>query len=246
VASSEAERNLEQLLAAAATDPAQRPVFTTTLLDSDVYVLGTVDGEVVDGVAQAGASMRIVGATDSEGELTPFFTSEEALQAYLAANPGTDPELVRLGCRALLQMTQGARLVLNPASPYGKLFVPEEVAALLAGEEPGVRTVVLQEDRQVLIGAPANIPPDLPAVLSRFFAQRPVEAAHLGWIVHGDGQAGYLLVVVAPDAQQAMEGFGSVASGDVTGGASVVVMVVARGADNPLAGTVPPFYTRAG
>jgi hypothetical protein len=245
VAPSEAEAHLEALLVAAATDPAQRPAFTTALLGSDVCVLGTVEGEVAGGVAAAGTSMRIVGLVDGEGEVTPFFTSEQATQAFLASQPDTDPQFVRLGCRALFEMTRGARLVLNPSSSYGKVFVPEEIAALLAGEEPGLTRQVLQEDRQVLIGAPAHVPPELPKVLERFFAQRPVvEAAHLGWIAHATAEPGYLLVVVASDADQAMAGFGSVAIGDVTEGSSVDVMVVAPGADNPLAGIVPPFYTR--
>jgi hypothetical protein len=246
VAPSDAERHLEALLVAAATDPAQRPAFTAALLEADVCVLGTVEGEVTDGVAAAGASMRIVGLADDEGDITPFFTSEQAVQVFLASQPETDPSFVRLRCRALFEMTRGARLVLNPASAYGKVFVPEEIAALLAGEEPGLTTQVLEEDQQVLIGAPAHVPPELPAVLTRFFAQRPVvEAAHLGWIARAQGEPGYLLVVVAADADQAMAGFGSVAIGDVTDGRSIDVMVVAPGADNPLAGTVPAFYTRS-
>jgi hypothetical protein len=235
VGPTDAERDLELLLAAAATDPAQRPEFTQTLLTSDVCVLGTVDG----------TTMHIVAIVDADGELTPFFTSEEAVQAFLTANPDTAPQYVRLGCRALFEMTKGARLVLNPSSPYGKLFLPEEIAALVAGEEPGLTTDVLHEDRQVLIGAPAHVPPDLPAVLSRFFTQRPiVEAAYLGWMARPEGDPGYLLVVVAPDRDQAMNGFGSVAIGEVTDGKMIDVMVVPPGGDNPLAGTVPPFYSR--
>jgi hypothetical protein len=41
-----------------------------------------------------------------------------------------------------------------------------------------------------------------------------------------------------------MKGFGSVAIGEVTDGKTIDVMVVPPGGDNPLAGTVPPFYTR--
>ena len=41
-----------------------------------------------------------------------------------------------------------------------------------------------------------------------------------------------------------MVGVGSVAIGEVTGGETLDVMVVAPGAQNMLHGVVPPFYTR--
>jgi len=189
--------------------------------------------------------MQIASITDDDGQLTPFFTSERTLQEYLAARPGTDPRFVRLNCRALFEMTKGSRLMLNPYSPYGKMFLPDEIAALVAGQEPGMTTEVLQAERQVLVGAAAHVPSELPAVLSRFLTQRPiVETGYLGWIAQPDGNSGFLLVVVAADREQAMTGFGSVAIGDVTGGETLDVMVVAPGAQNMLLGIVPPFYTR--
>src|SRR3954447_8198396 len=232
------------MLEAAAGDAAARPAFTAALLDSEIYVLGTFDGTIVEGVAQAGGSMRPLTVTDDDGELTPFFSSEAALQRFVASSPDTDPQHVQLSCRSLFSMARASRLVLNPSSPYGKAFVPEEIEALLTGQEPGLTTEVVDADRNVLVGAPAHLPPELPAVLSRFFAQRPVvEAAHLGWIAHPDGHSGYLLVVVASDAEQAMAGFGSVAIGDVTGGATLESMVVPPGSDSPFLATAPRFYT---
>jgi hypothetical protein len=107
-------------------------------------------------------------------------------------------------------------------------------------------THVVQSEQQVLVGAAALVPPELPAVLSRFFSQRPVvEAAYLGWIVHPDGHAGYLLVVVAADHDEAMAGFGSLSIGEVTDGATVDVIVSPPGDEHMLAGIVPPFYTHA-
>jgi hypothetical protein len=242
---SDAERNLERLLAAAADDPADRPEFSKTLLGADVYVLGTVEGDVGNGVAQTGTSMQIVSIADDDGQLTPFFTSEQPLQEYLAARPGTDPRFVRLNCRAFFEMTQGSRLVLNPFSAYGKMFLPDEIAALVAGQEPGLTTEVLQAERQVMVGVAAHVPPQLPAVLSRFLTQRPVvDAAYLGWIAHPDGHTGFLMVVVATDRDQAMNGFGSLNIGEVTEGKTVDVMVAAPGGHNMLLGIVPPFYSR--
>jgi hypothetical protein len=189
--------------------------------------------------------MRIVSIADDDGQLTPFFTSEQSLQEYLDARPGADPRFVRLNCRALFEMTKGSRLILNPFSAYGKMLLPDEIAALVAGQEPGVTTEVLPAERQVMVGAAAHVPPQLPAVLSRFLTQRSVvDEAYLGWIAHPDGHTGFLMVVVATDGDQAMSGFGSLNIGEVTEGASLDVMVVAPGADNMLLGIVAPFYSR--
>jgi hypothetical protein len=245
VGPSDTERNLERLLAAAAKDPAQRPEFSKTLLESDIYVLGMVEGNLVNGLAQTGTSIRILSIADDDGQLTPFFTSEGALQEYLATRPGTDPRFVRLKCSALFEMTRGSRLVLNPLAAHGKMFLPDEMAALVAGQEPGVTTEVLEAARQVLVGAAAHVPAELSAILARFLTQQPVaEAAYLGWIAHPDGHAGYLMVVVSADRAQAMTGFGSVSIGEVTEGQTLDVMVVAPGEHNMLSGIVPPFYTR--
>ena len=244
-AANEGEGELERLLQAAATDPAARPAFTQALLASDVYALGTYDGELVDGVVRSGGSLQLVVIDEHEDYVTPFFTSQDALRRYVAAHPENDGPFVRIGCRELFERSRGMRLVLNPDSPFGKFFVGEEVDALLAGDEPGLTREVLQSDQQVMIGAAAHVPPELPAVLTRFFASRPmVEAAHLGWIAHTDGRSGYLLVVVASDADQAMSGFGSVNIGDVTDGKTLEVIVLPPGSTDSLLSTAPRFYTR--
>jgi hypothetical protein len=158
---------LERLLAAAAQDPAERPLFARAILDSEIYVLGSIDRPTVAGVAQPGTSMSLVTLSDNEGRFTPFFTSEAMLEATLAARPGTDGRFLRLDSRALFQMTKGSRLVLNPDGPHGKVYMPPEVEAMLARREPGAK-------QTVLVGAAARMPPELPKVLSRFLVQRPV------------------------------------------------------------------------
>jgi len=245
-----AESALERLLAAAAQDPVQRPAFSAALLDSQVYVLGYLDGDEGNGagaaVAQAGTSVRLLALSDQEGSITPFFTSERMLEQTLAAMPGTDHRFLRLGCRNLFEMTGGSRLVLNPHSDYGKVFLPDEVGDLVAGGQPGVETEVLEAEREIMVGAPAHaVPPGLPAVLARFFAQRPVvQSAYLGWIAHPDGQTGYLMIVVAPDHDQAMDGFGTLQISELTEGHTLDVIVVAPNAPNYLADAVAPFYVR--
>lgn len=234
---------VERLLLAAADDPAERPAFSRALLDAEVYVLGALDRPTVAGAAQSGTSMNAVTWADEDGPITPFFTSEAALQRTLAARPGTDPRFLRLTTQDLFLMMKGQRLVLNPDGPGGKIYLPGEVEALLAGGEPGLEPQAVPAGREVLVGEPANVPPELPAVLSRFFTQRPVEAAHLGWIVQPNGERGYLLAIVTTDREAAMDGFGTIQIGDNLGDETLDVMFAPPGEDHLLS-SVPPFYTR--
>lgn len=235
---------IERLLVAAADDPAQRPAFSRALLDAEVYVLGSLDRPTVAGEAQSGTSMNAVTWADEDGPITPFFTSETALQQTLAARPGTDPRFLRLKTQDLFLMMRGHRLVLNPDGPGGKIYLPGEVEALLAGDEPGLEPHAVPAESEVFVGEPADVPPELPAVLARFFTQRPVvEGAHLGWIVHPDGQRGYLLAIVTADSEAAMDGFGTIQIGDHLGDETLDVMFASPGEEHLLS-SVPAFYTR--
>jgi hypothetical protein len=236
---------LERLLVAAAQDPAERPALARAILDCDVYVLGSLDQPTVDGAAQPGTTMHVLSWSDTDGAITPFFTSEAALQRTLAARPDSDPHFLRLTGRDLFQMVKDQRLVLNPDGPSGKMYLPGEVETLLVGGEPGLTTEVLEAQRKVLVGAAAHVTPDLPLVLARFLTQRPVvEAAHLGWIAHPDGHQGYLMVVVAANREAAMAGFGAVQISELTDGHSLDVIVVPPGSKDHLLVSVPAFYTR--
>jgi hypothetical protein len=243
--SSRRMNELERLLVSAAQDPAERPAFARAILDAEVYVLGSLDRFTVQGLAQESTSMRLLTWSDGDGPITPFFTSEDALQRAIAARPGSDPHFLVLRARDLFGMVKDQRLVLNPHGPSGKVYLPSEVEDLLAGREPGLTTEVLQAARTVLVGAAAHIPPDLPLVLARFLTQRSVvEAAHLGWIAHPDGRQGYLMVVVAADRDAAMAGFGSVQVNELTSGHTLDVIVVPPGSKDHLLASVPAFYTR--
>lgn len=240
-----ATAELERLLAAASEDPAERPAFTLALLAAQVYVLGCLDPPPVRGKAQVGSSAQILTWEDDQGSITPFFTSQAALDGTLAALPGTDPHFLQMNTRDFFRLVAGQRLVLNPHDPYGKVYLPHEVQALLVGSEPGVTTEVLQAERQVLVGAAAHVPDALPAVLARHFTQRRgVCSAHLGWIAHPDGHQGYLLVVQAADREAATAGFGTLQIGDLTGGETIDVIVVPPDTTEHPLQAVPPFYTR--
>ena len=236
---------LERMLAAAAQDSAERPAFAEALLASEVYVLGSLDVPTVAGVAQPGTNARLVHFSDVEGQFVPFFTSEAAIRSSLAVRAGTSPSYLRFQCRELFEMTKGARLVLDPDSPYGKKYLPAEIESLLTDREPGLNRMVVRESTQIFTGAAANLPPELPATIARFFTQRPaVESARIGWIAYPDGHQGYLMVVTTSDREASMAGFGSVQINELTGGATLDVMVEAPGTAGPSLSQVPPFYVR--
>lgn len=234
---------LERLLAAAALDPAERPAFTRALLDSSVLVLGSAAHNPEGG--ESGMVISINRLRDEDGLVAPFFTSEQMLRATLDAVPDVDPSVIKMRCRYFFEIARASRTVLNPHGPHSKLFAPDEAEAYVEDREPGLRTVVLDSDRAVLVGSPSEVPPDLPAVLARYLVQRPVvEAAHLGWIIHPDGHAGYLLVVAAGDRDQVLRGFGSIAIGEVTNGHSLDVIVHPPGDESHPLSSVAPFYRR--
>jgi len=111
---------LERTLAAAADDPAQRPAFVQVLLQSEVYVLGFLNRPMAGSTVLPGTTVNLVTWTDEDGPITPFFTSKGMLEATTSARPGTDPRFLRMQSRALFEMLQGQRLVLNPDGPNGR------------------------------------------------------------------------------------------------------------------------------
>jgi hypothetical protein len=239
--------DIERLLEAAASDPAERPAFAQALLAHEVFVLGRTDPSPVDGLIPPDAKMRFLSLEDAHGTVLPFFTSLAILEAALAAWPGTDPAFLCLSCRQFFEITRGSRLVLNPNAAHGKHYEPGEVAALLDGRDSGLEEVPVTDDLPALVGAARTVPPELPAALARFFVQRPaVEAAHLGWWYQPDGHQGYLVGVVSSDRKLALEGFGQLEVNQLTGGASLDVCIFAPGTrDGMPASLPPPFYVRA-
>jgi hypothetical protein len=239
--------DLERLLVAAANDPAERPAFAQALLVHDVFVLGRSDPPPVNGLLALDAKVYFTSLKDDRGTVLPFFTSETQLQEAVAAWPGTDPAFLCLPCRAFFEITRGSRLVLNPNAPFGKDYEPAEVAGLLDGGPTGLEEVAVEEEQEVLVGAPRVTPPELPAALARYFVQRPmVEAAHLGWWIGPDGHQGYLVGIVTPDSEAAMDGFGLLEVEQLTGGATLDIGVFPPGSDDAMLTSLPPpFYVRS-
>ena len=164
------ENKLEQTLRLAARDPEHRPEFYRTLLSSVVYVLGSVVGGG-EGKQQleAGQQVSIQHWEKPElGPVIPFFSSLVVLRASI----NSDESYLELPVRALFEITQGATLVLNPRSDYGKEFPPEEIRWLLS-DLTSVRrqSKTFSRDTEVLLGQPKVYPQQLVDSLSTLFSK---------------------------------------------------------------------------
>ena len=162
---------LEESLVAAVHDPACRPQFYRDLLESEIYA-------IQEGVPESEGKVTL--AEDTEVRLRmiewngkpfiPIFTSLERLQTVLQDEVG----FLSLNALQFMQITQGADLVLNPGSDYGKEFLKDEVASILDGSiwNPGEQRQV-EADTKVLLSQPAEPPTELMNALSRLFEKTP-------------------------------------------------------------------------
>jgi len=241
---------LEMALARAADDPAARPEFYRLLLESDVFVLGHMDGAPADRTVQAGEKISIANWQKQDGTpIVPFFASLPSLQRAIREEQG----YLCLGARSLFEITRGATLVLNPTLPYGKEFMPQEVEALL---DSGVNQVparrVVQKETRVLLGQPANYPTAMVESLSRFFAKQPrVTAAYLGLMHDAENEEKpHLVIGIQCDGgyEEIVREAGVVAS-DTAPKGEVVDIVQVEASDSGISeyfrNSVKPFYTRS-
>ncbi|TAK12297.1 MAG: enhanced serine sensitivity protein SseB [Anaerolineae bacterium] len=170
--------DLETLLERAAQDPGQRPAFYLGLLEAQIFALGNATRDA-DGKVTA-LNLQHWGKADGS-PILPFFTSLMRLRQAISA----EQSYVELPARAFLEATRGEALILNPNTERGKEFTPSEVAALLDGTlfQQG-HTRVIEEERQVLLGQPANYPTALVEALNSLFHTLP--EVKTAWLTYMD------------------------------------------------------------
>ena len=125
----------------------------------------------------------------------PIFTADKRIQSVFGEEKMT---VVRQTFRQIAEQLQGANFVLNPGSDYGREFMAEEVAAMLAGD---FETVATEGDDDgpplpVAVARPAPMPTHLTQPLARMFgAMREVQAAHIAQAVFPDPDGTKRLVI---------------------------------------------------
>ena len=126
------ENDLEKALVRAVKEPAAAPHFYRLLLASDLLVLGTAEGQ--EDATRAfslapGSRINLVPGTRNGSQFLPVFSSLARMQDYVKQ----ESKYLSVNGRALLDLTRGAPVILNPASEYGKEFAPDQVRQLLDG-----------------------------------------------------------------------------------------------------------------
>ncbi|MFP3851646.1 enhanced serine sensitivity protein SseB C-terminal domain-containing protein [Pseudomonas sp. W5-01] len=225
------ENTLEQSLRMAADEPAHRPDFFTTLLNSTVYVLGTAGTGKGHVTLEAGSDISIANWHKADGSpVIPFFSSLQTLQASIES----EESYVEIPARSLFEITLGAPLFLNPKSPYGKEFLPEEVRHLLSdgiGQKPAQRTV--EKNTNVLLGQPSQYPSRMVNSLTQLLAKhRNVKRAFLA-LMHDASvdQKPHLIIGIEADGdiERVMREAGSVAGDTAPDGEPVDLYRVTKG-----------------
>ncbi|WP_409306549.1 enhanced serine sensitivity protein SseB [Pectobacterium sp. B1J-3] len=244
------QNKLEEVLVLAATEPAHRPEFFSELMEATVFVLGRSDEDSVPGekILHAGSNVQIMHWEKADGSSAiPFFTSLEALQQAITE----EQSFLSLPARSLFELTLGATLFLNPKLPYGKEFLPQEVEHMLSGEGHGfVQQRVVEEDMQVLLSQPAEMPAQMIDSLTQLFAKhRHVKRAFLAQIQEpGEDQPHLLIGVdVDQDEETIIREAGSVASDTLPNDRPVDLCLVKEGESgisHYMIKHTTPFYER--
>ncbi|UVM01795.1 enhanced serine sensitivity protein SseB C-terminal domain-containing protein [Pseudomonas atacamensis] len=243
------ENPLETSLRLAADEPAHRPEFYRTLLDSTVYILGTAGAARGHVNLEAGSNISIAHWQKPDGTpVIPFFSSLPTLQQSI----DSDQSYVEIPARSLFEITLGALLFLNPKSPYGKEFLPEEVQRLLSGEigRPATQRTV-EKETNVLLGQPSDYPSTMVHSLSQLLAKHAnVKRAFLA-LMHDASvdEKPHLIVGIEADGdiEQVMREAGNVAGDTAPDGGPVDfcrVLTGQAGLSDYFLKETKPFYER--
>jgi hypothetical protein len=124
------ENRLEEALVRAVENPATAPDFYRLLLENDLLVLGTVEGQE-DATSQfslePGGQLKLVTGERNGERFLPVFSSLPRMQTYVKE----ESRYLSVNARALFDLTRGAPVVLNPGSDYGREFTPQQIEQLL-------------------------------------------------------------------------------------------------------------------
>lgn len=242
---SETKNELETLLEQAATEPAYRPAFFRTLLDSTVWVPGNAaEGKAV--VEDSALDIQHWEKDDGTSVI-PFFTSLAALQQAV----DDEQAFVVMPARTLFEMTLGETLFLNAKLPTGKEFTPREISHLVGGEgSPLSQQEVLEGGTALLLSEVAEPPAQVVDSLTTLFKSiKTVKRAFICSIKEqADAQANLLIGIEAEgDIEEIIHAAGSVATDTLPGDEPVDICQVAegeKGISHFMLAHITPFYER--
>ncbi|EKS1845424.1 enhanced serine sensitivity protein SseB [Cronobacter muytjensii] len=241
-----AEKNeLEILLEKAAAEPAFRPAFFRTLLDSTVWVPGeAADGEAV--VAESAVDLQHWEKDDGTSVI-PFFSSPAALEQAVEG----EQAFVAMPVRTLFEMTLGETLFLNAKLPTGKEFTPNEIRHLLSPEGSALsQQEVLEGGASLLLSEVAEPPAQMIESLTLLFKE--MKTVKRAWLCllkeQADQPANFLIGIEADgDIEAVINAAGSVATDTLPGDEPVDLCQVVegdKGISHFMMAHLTPFYER--
>ncbi|CAH5678380.1 MULTISPECIES: enhanced serine sensitivity protein SseB [Enterobacter] len=242
---SETKNELETLLEQAATEPAHRPAFFRTLLESTVWVPGTAaEGEQV---VEDSALDLLHWEKDDGTSVIPFFTSLEALQKAVEE----EQAFVVMPVRTLFEMTLGQTLFLNAKLPTGKEFTPREISHLMGEEGNPLSTQEVLEGGETLLLSEVAEPPAqmIDSLTTLFKTLKPVRRAFLCSIKERADEHPVLLIGIEADGdiEDIIQAAGSVATDTLPGDEPIDICQVKngeKGISHFITEHITPFYER--
>ena len=141
------ENELERALVKAVKSPASAPDFYRLLLESDLLVMGTVEGQEDASerfTLAPGGRIKLVTGVKNGVSFLPIFSSLLRMQEYVKQ----ETKYLSVNGRALLDVTRGAPVTLNPASEYGKELTPQQVVQLLGPQASPGRPLTITGDAE--------------------------------------------------------------------------------------------------
>lgn len=238
-------QRLEEVLKLAATDAAHRPEFFSLLMSASVWIPGHYEDQQISD----STPVRLNHWQTAEGSrVVPFFTSQQALTE---ASQQEQQSYVVMPVRTLFELTRGETLLLNPDLPFGKTFLPAEVALLL--EEQGsalTQHTVLEGNSTLLVSDIVDPPAQMVASLTGLFSKyKTVRRAWLAGIKETAEQPSNLLIGIEAegDIESLIQAAGSVAMDTMTDDQPVDICQVTEnqpGISHFLTAHITPFYER--
>jgi hypothetical protein len=172
------ENELERALVKAVKNPAAASDFYRLLLESDLRVMGTAEGQ--EGATEAftlapGNNLKLVTGLKDGNPYLPVFSCVLRMQEYVKQ----ECKYLSINGRALLDLIRGAQVILNPASEYGKELTAEQVGQLLGPSR--------LSGPQRSTASEAEYPMPLVEALTRVFAANAqVDAARMIQVTFAD------------------------------------------------------------
>ncbi|MHC4131147.1 MAG: enhanced serine sensitivity protein SseB C-terminal domain-containing protein [Planctomycetota bacterium] len=175
------ENKLEKSLIKAANDPVYLPQFYKDFLESNIFIvqeepLPQKTGSIM---LNEGDELKIQNIDWNGKPYIPIFSSLTRFQATLQEETG----YISLNALEFLKITQGAEVLLNPGSDFGKELTKNEIQSIIDGSiwEP-TESYRVEKETEVLIGEPANYPHKLTKALSRLF--RNIQEVKRAYLAH--------------------------------------------------------------